>query len=78
MNYSVFLPNQVGLATVEAQLNPLVQLGTSMGAISPDCLDAYARYSCSLAYPKCVTNGSCKNNKYNQIALLEHRQRTKN
>lgn len=69
MNYSVFLPNQVGLATVEAQLKPLVQLGTLLGAVSPDCFDAYARYSCSLAYPKCVpANGS--NRKYNKKKSL--------
>lgn len=46
---------------MEAQLKPLVQLSSLIGAVSPDCFDAYARYSCSLAYPKCVTNGNnCK------------------
>lgn len=58
VNYSVFLPDKVGLATVEAQLKPLVQLSSLIGAVSPDCFDAYARYSCSLAYPKCVANGN--------------------
>ncbi|KAI7873176.1 uncharacterized protein EV154DRAFT_487394 [Mucor mucedo] len=47
--------DKVDFVTVETQLSNLPQLQALVGKVSPDCYDAYARYSCSLAYPKCVT-----------------------
>lgn len=58
MDYSVFLPDKVDFSTVEKQLSSLPQLYSLVGKVSPDCYDAYARYSCSLAYPKCVTGSN--------------------
>jgi hypothetical protein len=46
------------MSQVESQLQPLVQLGSLLGGVSPVCFDTFARYQCSKAYPKCVTTNS--------------------
>lgn len=45
---------------IEKQLGPLVNMSRLLGKVAPTCVDAYYRYSCSLAYPKCGENGAGK------------------
>jgi hypothetical protein len=45
---------------IEQQLAPLVNVSRLLGKVAPSCVDAYYRYSCSFAYPKCGDNGSGK------------------
>ncbi|KAI8993587.1 hypothetical protein BDB01DRAFT_776801 [Pilobolus umbonatus] len=43
---------------MESQLIPLAEMATQFGKIGPVCVDAYARYHCSKAYPRCITNNN--------------------
>lgn len=47
---------------IEKQLEPLVNMSRLLGKVAPTCVDAYYRYSCSLAYPKCGENGAGNKN----------------
>ncbi|KAG2237924.1 hypothetical protein INT48_002229 [Thamnidium elegans] len=57
VNYSVFTKG-APIAMIEKQLGPLVNMSRLLGKVAPTCVDAYYRYSCSLAYPKCGENGA--------------------
>ena len=57
INYSVFTKG-APVAMIEQQLGALVNMSKLLGNVAPSCVDAYYRYSCSLAYPKCGENGS--------------------
>lgn len=52
MNYSVFTKG-MPITTTEQHLAPIVNISRSLNHVAPACIDAYYRYSCSLAYPKC-------------------------
>lgn len=43
---------------IEQQLQPLVSMSRLIGHVAPTCVDAYYRYACSFAYPKCGDNTS--------------------
>jgi hypothetical protein len=59
VDYSVFTKG-APVAMIEQQLAPLANMSRLLGHVAPTCVDAYYRYSCSLAYPKCGENGSGK------------------
>jgi hypothetical protein len=63
VDYDIFLPDHTGVPQIEQQLKVLYKFRALLGQVSPVCLDAYSRYSCSKAYPKCVT-GDSTNSKY--------------
>ncbi|KAI7904604.1 uncharacterized protein BX663DRAFT_502931 [Cokeromyces recurvatus] len=59
IDYSAFISNNASITTVEAELaRPLNGLGELVKDISPVCFDAFARYECSKAYPKCVADNN--------------------
>ncbi|KAK4515349.1 uncharacterized protein ATC70_010293 [Mucor velutinosus] len=57
INYSVFTKG-APVAMIEQQLGQLVNMSKLLGHVAPSCVDAYYRYSCSLAYPKCGENAA--------------------
>lgn len=53
INYDVFLDTNVSFDIIEESLAPLRPL-LGPGSLAPsECADAYAKWACSLAYPKC-------------------------
>ncbi|KAI9267566.1 hypothetical protein EDC94DRAFT_601222 [Helicostylum pulchrum] len=58
VDYNVFLPTNIDFATIEAQFKPLADLQSTLSDLSPSCFDAYSRYSCSLSYSKCESEGN--------------------
>ncbi|KAI9025807.1 hypothetical protein CLU79DRAFT_743176 [Phycomyces nitens] len=57
IDYPVYLGNK-SFTDIERQINILPNVTTAYGQIVPGCTDAYNRYRCSLAYPKCETDSS--------------------
>jgi hypothetical protein len=45
---------------IEQKLMSLTNLTAFMGKIAPSCVDAYYRYACSFAYPKCNDAGNAR------------------
>ncbi|KAI8884554.1 hypothetical protein K501DRAFT_294022 [Backusella circina FSU 941] len=57
VNYKVFTKG-APVAMIEKNLMSLTNLTAFMGKIAPSCVDAYYRYACSFAYPKCNDAGN--------------------
>ncbi|KAI9278085.1 hypothetical protein BY458DRAFT_554092 [Sporodiniella umbellata] len=55
IDYSIYT-NGTSISVIEQQLGYLTNLSSAFGKVAPSCVDAYFRYSCSFAYPKCDNN----------------------
>lgn len=51
----------VPVPMIEQQLVVLVNVSRGYSSVAPTCVDAYYRYACSFAFPKCGENDGNKN-----------------
>lgn len=55
VDYSAYT-NGISISIIEKQLQGLTNITRVLEKIAPTCVDAYYRYACSFAYPRCSNN----------------------
>lgn len=57
VNYAVYAGN-ISLEVIEAMLQPLELLSSSLGTVAPQCVDSMYRYQCSQMYAECNSSAT--------------------